>query len=330
MADKRKEKVIAKSKNAAIADKRKNTLVKCEVDINLGEWITPASCETFYIDEESKFPEILFKIKTDDPGPFLWEWEMRWTPEACRQKEGLQRFKAKNNTTLSKKHSFISEEKQWKCEVGSIIGGELLVKVKTEAKVFIRKTTILGKNPSKDRINLEIDKGQNKEDAALIKKIFNQESRYRHFYSDGLPLTSFDNGYGLGQLTNPIPTYEQIWNWKEHVKEMLDKRISIARKTAKNYLDKHPGYSQNELDLETLAAYNGIPKKQRYHVWNEKEKKWQVNDNVICDPEQSNKGWIMTESQNTGKTLEELKKDNKTSPIYTGRCYAEHIKNAKN
>lgn len=330
MPKKKKEKAVAKSKTPTPTDKNKDTLVKCEVDANLGEWISPPSCEKFYIDEDAKFPDISFEIKTDDPGPFQWEWEIKWTPEACNQAEGKKRFKAKSSTAFSKKNSFVSEEKKWKCELGAVIGGELQVKVKTEKTTFVRKSTILGKNPTKEKINAELDSNTNKEDCALIKKIFKQESRYRHFYSDNEPLTSFDNGYGLGQLTNPVPTYEQIWNWKEHVKEMFDKRISSARKTAKNYLDKHPGYSQDQLDLETLAAYNGIPKGQRYHTWNEKEKKWEVNSNVTCDPDQSNKGWLMTETQNKGKTLDELKKDSKTSPIYTGRCYAEHIKNAKN
>lgn len=171
-----------------------------------------------------------------------------------------------------------------------------------------------------------MDAGKTKEDNELVKKIFTQESRYRQFYSDNQPLTSFDNGYGLGQLTNPVPSYEQIWNWKSHVLEILKTRIPNARRIAKDYLDKHPGYSQEELDLETLTAYNGIPKKQRYHVWDEKSKKWIINQDVVCDPDQSNKGWLATEEENKNKSLDELKKNKKSKPFYTGRCYAEHIK----
>ena len=83
------------------------------------------------------------------------------------------------------------------------------------------------------------------------------------------------------------------------------------------------------LDLETLVPYNGVAKQQRYHNWDTTEKKWVVNDEVICDPDQSNKGWLTTEKGNEKKTLPELQKDKTAKPFYTGRCYAEHIKNAQ-
>ncbi len=322
-----KPKVIAKAKDAGKTDKTRESLVKCNVKLQTGEWISPESCQTYYIDEDAKFPEIFFEIKTDTPGPYEWEWTVSWTAEACKQSDGKKRFKAKKNSIFLKTEKFKSNERKWKADLAEILGGDLIVKAKAGGTTFIRKITILGKNPSKEKINEEIDSYSDKHNGNLAKKIFNQESRYRQFYSDGAPLTSFDNGYGLGQLTNPAPSYEQIWNWKSHINEVVKKRIPIARTTAKNYLDKHPGYTQDQLDLETLAAYNGIPKKQRYHNWSETEKKWVVNNNVLCDPDQSNKGWISTEEENKNKTIPELKSNNKSKPIYTGRCYAEHIKN---
>lgn len=259
--------------------------------------------------------------------PYEWEWAISWTAEACKQSDGKKRFAAKKKAVFSRTGKFKSEEKRWKADLTDVLGGDLIVKVKSGSTLFARKITILGKNPSKEMLISEIDLYPDKNNGNLAKKIFNQESRYRQFYSDNAPLTSFDNGYGLGQLTNPAPTYEQIWNWKSHVSEVVQKRIPSARTTAKNYLDKHPGYTQEQCDLETLAAYNGIPKKQRYHNWNETDKKWVVNENVVCDPDQSNKGWIMTEDANKEKKLPDLKSNKESKPIYTGRCYAEHIKN---
>ncbi|XP_055349665.1 uncharacterized protein LOC129596416 [Paramacrobiotus metropolitanus] len=42
------------------------------------------------------------------------------------------------------------------------------------------------------------------------------ESGLRQFVS-GQPLISSDNGVGIFQLTNPVPTCEQVWSWKANV-----------------------------------------------------------------------------------------------------------------
>jgi hypothetical protein len=324
----KKPKVVAKAKNAGKTNKTKESLVKCEVKFNMGEWVRPESCQTFYIDEDAKFPDIVFEIKTEEPGPYHWEWTISWMPEACPQAEGKKRFKAKHSTAYTKKSSFDSDEKKWQSNLGAVIGGDLIVKVKVGSTTFVRKVSVLGKNPTKEKILAELDAGKTKEDNELVKKIFTQESRYRQFYSDNQPLTSFDNGYGLGQLTNPVPNYEQVWNWKEHVNEILNKQMPWHRKRARKYLDEYKNYTQDMLDLETLASYNGWSHEQHYWNWNSSTKKWEVNSDVVCDPDQSNKGWQKT-SESKDKSLEDFKKDSKTKPIYTGRCYAEHIKNTQ-
>lgn len=327
---KKATKPLAVAKSGAKTNDSKGSLVKCEVKLEQGEWVSPDSCGMFYIDEDAKFPDITYEIKTNAESPYTWEWVITWQAEACKQAEGKERFKAKKNATFSKTGAFKSDEKKWKADLGEVIGGDLTVKVKAGSETFVRKTLIRGKNPGKERIVAEIDSYDDKKNNELAKKIVNQESKYRHFYTDEIPLTSFDNGYGLAQFTNPEPSYTQIWNWKEHIKELLKKRIPTARSVAKDYLSKHPGYSQEEDDLETMAAYNGLPKGQRYHTWNATEKKWQKNDNVICDPEQSNKGWLLSDEENKNKTLDDLKKGDGGKPFYTGRCYAEHIKNSGN
>ena len=327
MANK-KPKVVAKAIDAGKTNKTKDSVIKCEVKLNMGEWVTPESCQIFYIDEDAKFPEIIFEIKTDEAGPYVWEWSISWTAEACPQAEGKKRFKAKHSTAFSKKGSFKSDKNKWQCNIEAVIGGDLVVKVSAGETNFVRKVTILGKNPSKENILIEVDSGKTKEDNELVKKIFMQESRYRQFYSDNQPLTSFDNGYGLGQLTNPAPTYEQIWSWKAHIAEILKNRLPNHRKRAKKYLDEHGDYTSEMLDMETLACYNGWSGGQHYWNWASTTKKWEVNTDVICDPNQSNKGWISSQKDNN-KSLEELKNDSKAKPVYTGRCYAEHIKNTQ-
>lgn len=325
----KKSKPLAKAKSAGKTNETSGSLVMCEVKLESGEWISPDSCKTFYIDEDAKFPDITYEIKTEEAGPYEWSWDIKWVVLACPQKTGKKRFNPQHQKTFTEKGTFQSNSKSWKADLGKIIGGQLTVKVKTSSTTFTRKTLIYGKNPSQDKIYTEIDSYSDKRYAALLKKIYKQESSYRQFYSDEMPLVSFDNGYGMGQLTIPEPSYEEIWNWKAQTKHIMEKRLPDCGRIAKKYLDQHPNYTDDMLDLETLVPYNGVAKKQRYHNWNETGKKWEVNDDVICDPDQSNKGWLMTEKDNDGKTLSELKKDKTAKPFYTGRCYAEHIKNAQ-
>jgi len=330
MGDK-KPKPVAAAKKAGKTNTLKDSLVECKVELESGEWISPESCKTFYINGEPKFPEIIYEIKTNLPGPYEWSWDITWTGKACPQAEGKKRFTPSRGALPPFKDngSFKSDSKKWTANLNDkIIGGLLTVKVKAGSTTFIRKTLIRGKNPTREAVQKYLDANwKDKHDLALIKKIFQQETKYKQFYSDEMPLVSFDKGYGLGQLTNPAPTYEEAWCWKKHVKAVMSTIETFHRNRAKTYLDTHKNYTDDMLDLETLASYNGLAKKQRYHNWDSTSNKWIVNSNVICDPDQSNKGWLITEKANANQTIDQLSDNSKSKPFYTGRCYAEHIKN---
>ncbi len=160
----------------------------------------------------------------------------------------------------------------------------------------------------------------------LAKKIFKQETRFRHLYSDRAPLVSFDNGYGLGQATSPIPSFEQVWDWKKHVAYIVKTVIVEKRKMAEDYLSDHRPYTDEQRDTETLVHYNGA--NYHYYVWDASNRKWVVNNEVVCDPDESNKGWPVSGLAAKDKTVESLRKSETIKPKYTGRCYAEHIKNS--
>lgn len=323
----RKPKPAAKSGAAGKTNKISGSLVKCEVKLEKGEWITPSSCQIFHIDADTKFPDICFEIKTDDPGPYQWSWEIKWSVLACPQKRDKKRFSPKTAKLFSEKGTLTSQSKQWQANLNDkIIGGDLTVKVKAGTTTFVRKTFIHGKEPGEQKINAELDAfpADFKKQAALAKKIFKQESKYLHFYSDERPLVSFDNGYGLGQATNPTPSFEQVWNWKKHVEYIVKTVITEKRKLARKYLANHGNFTEDDVDTETLVYYNGA--NFHYLVWDAVNKKWIENANVLCDHLQSNTGWDMTKEANKGKTLEQLRKNEGTKPSYTGRCYAEHIK----
>lgn len=320
-----KPKVIAKAKAAAKTNTKKNSLVKCEVTVDRGEWISPGTCQTFYIDDEAKFPEIIFEIKTNETGPYDWSWEIKWGVMACPQAKNKTRFSPKHAKTFSEKGAFTSDQKQWKVDLGKTLGGDLTVTVKAGATTFVRKVKILGKSPTEAKINMEVDSYSTAypTETKIAKKIFKQESRYNHFYTDEMPLVSFDNGYGLGQATFPEPTYEQVWDWKRHTKYIVTSVVAGKRAQAKRYLDKHGNYTDEHLEAETLVFYNGA--NHHYYVWDTKTSAWIANPNVLCDPAQSNSGWDMSKASNADKNLEELRAGKGTKVIYTGKCYAEHV-----
>jgi hypothetical protein len=318
---------LAKSTTAGKTNQTSGSLVRCEVDVEVGKWVTPESCAVFRIDENAKLPEICFEISTTISGPYFWSWELQWNALACPQRRDRARFKQKHIRNYSEKGKFESPAKKWTANFNdSVLGGSLTVKVKAGDITFVRKVLILGSEPGSEKILSELNnyKGSHSREAELAKKIFKQESKFMHFFSDGEPLVSFDNGYGLGQATNPIPSYEQVWNWKKHVFYIVTVVIKAKRALAKKYLDAHGDYTDDDLDMETLVFYNGA--NYHYLIWDHASKKWHENFDVLCDPEQSNKGWDVSQESNRKMTIDELRKGLGGKPKYTGRCYAEHIK----
>jgi hypothetical protein len=320
-------KIVAKAESAGKTNKKQGSLVRCQVNVESGEWLSPESCATYKIDDEANFPEINYEIKTDEEGPYEWQWNIKWVVKACPQRRDKSRFNPKHSKTYSESGKFTSKFKQWKANLnGKILGGILTVKVKVGKITFVRQTLIKGVEPGKEKINAELLKYSSNfsDEVRLATKIFRQETDFRHFFSDGEPLVSFDNGYGLGQATEPVPSFEQVWSWRAHVKYIIELVIKEKRALAKKYLDKHGSYSNEDLDMETLVHYNGA--NYHYLVWNKSEKKWMENDRVLCDPEQSNTGWDLDDTENKNKTLQQLRANEGAKPKYTGRCYAKHIK----
>jgi hypothetical protein len=323
------QQVLAKKKAAAKVDKDPASLVRCEVQLEHGDWISPTSCQVFYIDEAAKFPDLDFEFRSDAEGPFDWAWEVKWIAKSCPQATGKDRFTPKGGVaTFIERGAFSSNDKKWRATFGGkVLGGEVTVTVKASGVTLRRKAYILAKNPPKDSIVAELEKYSSlrQREVRLAKLIFKQESSYRQHYSDCMPLVSFDKGYGLGQATSPAPSFEQVWNWRKHVEYILCAVLPEKVSFAKSYLKSHE-YSDDVLDMETLVYYNGA--NRHYYVWSDSAKAWVVNEEVLCDPKESNKGWDMTAKSNEKKTLEDLRNGKGSKPMYTGRCYAEHVKSS--
>lgn len=117
----------------------------------------------------------------------------------------------------------------------------------------------------------------------MAKAIARSETDTTHFqpkatstvFHKRYPVHSFDDGFGLYQLTNPVPSRNQIWNWKQNADSALT-LLAAKLQQAKAKLGAHPGYTNAQLRLETYAKWNG----GNYHVWNGSA--WIEDPDYVC------------------------------------------------
>lgn len=164
-----------------------------------------------------------------------------------------------------------------------------------------------------------------KKEVAISKKIFDKKAIFGSFTVMTCPWCHLTMDR-FGSNYQPEPSYEQVWNWKAHVKHVVTSFVKDLRKKSDRYFSSHPGGTEDQIDAETLVFYNGA--NHHYYVWSESSKSWVVNVNVVCDPTQSNKGWNVVDKKNQGLSLADLQGHKGSAAVYTGRCYAEHVQNA--
>jgi hypothetical protein len=179
----------------------------------------------------------------------------------------------------------ITEGPQWKVDLnGEILGGILTVQVVVAGERCERSVYVCGKNPEKEKM---ISYLTSFKDIDGFEKIIEQETRGKHFLDiDGEPITSFDKGYGVVQLTNPAPNYRQVWSWKENIKAGAA-LFATCRQNARKTLEAHPPYTDDMLAKESFSRWNG----GRYYDWDVKGSKWVRRENVLCDSSTGNIGW---------------------------------------
>ena len=107
----------------------------------------------------------------------------------------------------------------------------------------------------------------------LMLKLMTLESGLKQFLSTkvktGYPVFSHDGlgGVGLGQLTHPRPTEDQIWNWKENARASAAQFQALRDGDAKRLLRKYSGgaafvklvQQYNAARIVPAAAKPGVP-----------------------------------------------------------------------
>ncbi|MES2614078.1 MAG: PAAR domain-containing protein [Bdellovibrionota bacterium] len=272
----------------------------------------PEENHLYKIAADATWPSLIFN--TNKHGAHEWHWHIEWK---SNNKNGTHPKFEKSGTAHT-------SDGLWDTKaVVKNLGGDFTVTVKHDGKVIQRKVKIRGTNPSQQQIK-EYLKG--KDNWEWLYQIINQESHYKHFDSkyDHEPLTSFDNGFGLCQLTKPKPDYEHIWNWNLHLDAGIE-LLSEYKHEAEKYLsskcktDKPNSitYTDDQLKRETISRWNGGV----YYKWDKANNHFKRR-NFYCDKSTVNGGWNMDDPINHDKTSNQLKKEDRK---FVGVCYVDTL-----
>jgi len=269
---------------------------------------SPSANANFTITSAAQWPSIPFQ--TDQDGPHSWNWEVAW-----------RAFKQSGSAD--------TPSNQWDAkDVVTNCGGTLTVTAQAGGQGASTTVKIKGTNPSADELAQFLASQPN---SAGFDKILIQESHCRHFNSAGEPIKSFDNGYGMCQLTTPVPSFGQVWNWMLNVQGGL-KLFAQKRAAAVTYLSQSGrSYTEDQLKYETVCRWNG----GNYHEWDETASQWVRHPNILCDSATGNIGWDMNDPQNQGRTEAQLHQRDSAAyghkPArdahwkYSGVCYADKV-----
>lgn len=307
------------------------SLVKVVSASKVLSWVSPGENDVFYISDQAEFPEITFEVTAQDATPLNWSWEIEWDAKVSALKERAR--KEKTLQEFKKSGSFTSAGRIWIADLdGEVLGGKLTIAVLSGENRIQRSVTIKGVNPSKEVIAAYVS---DMDDMDGLEKLLEQEAGSKHFINlDGQPIVAFDKGYGITQMTNPAPTYEQIWSWKENIlggSEVYKDKVRAAKK----YLAQQGrAYTDDQLRYEVFSRWNG----GSYHQWDSVAEVWVRKKSILCDSNTGNIGWSMDKEKNKGKTESELRERDKDKYKdggkgqttdhpwqYSGVCYADHV-----
>jgi hypothetical protein len=207
-------------------------------------------------------------------------------------------------------------------------GGTLTVTATSGTDSAMTSVTIVGTNPSAAEVMAYLASRPGSDGFGAI---IAHETGTVHFNKSSVPMRSGDKGYGLCQLTNPRPTFEQVWNWQRNIDGGLA-LFAQKRNAAMAFLGQSGRpFTQEQLRFESVSRWNGGP----YHRWDEQAKQWVRNPDILCDTKTGNIGWDLTDPENKGKTEAALRtRDKATYTVprpagvhwnFFGVCYADRV-----
>ncbi len=267
--------------------------------------VAPDMRQNLIITAEPKMPEITFKAKLLSQmkvnqfiPPFTWKMDFR-DKAAEELHVTTDEVMTMEDTYTPDFHNMndVSNKNNLSRHIASdVMGGELTVKVIYYQNMQDeKKYKFKGTNPGQIEIEKMITD-------PVLRKIACTESRYKQFNATreggiGMPLVSIrvdDNenvirgGAGIMQLYKPLPTPEEVWNWRENIKAGMElyrakhrealvmhkgelKRMNDERK--KLHLpacESLPPLNADQIERETLRRYN-CGREYRWKPWDHPE-----------------------------------------------------------
>lgn len=322
---------MQKIKHAGSTSDADNTVSKVVSAQSTLTWVSPAENEVFKITQGAELPEIVFEFRAQVVGDYKWSWAIEWEAKASGLRE--QARKGDAFQIFKESGSFVSSNRVWTVDFSEkVLGGQLTVTVTVGQMTLVRTVVIKGQNPTKESIATYI---ATLEDMTGFERLLEQETGSKHFINlDGEPITAFDKGYGITQMTHPAPSYEQVWNWKANI--LAGSSIYKDKvRAAKKYLGQAGRtYTDDQLRHEVFSRWNG----GAYHQWDTATTAWVRKNNTLCDADTGNIGWSMDKENNQGKTAAQLRERDKDTYKkgtkgqsddhpweYKGVCYADHM-----
>lgn len=210
--------------------------------------VAPADTRVFYIDGNSpRMPDVTAELVGIAPapgGPAATTWQTRvgyWAPDyvAIAGQRGpgrTLRSPAYDAHTVAGSTRFTPDFTVG--GVPTLRGGRLWLSAQTQVgSLTLQATTplagptrlqILGRNPDRAVVKAYLEAlavpdlwpgGTQYDYRVIMRKVMAQESWVTQFDPTGVPLWSFDGrrGVGLMQLTDPVPTPEQTWDWRRNL-----------------------------------------------------------------------------------------------------------------
>ena len=130
-----------------------------------------------------------------------------------------------------------------KIPFSAVRGGDLTVKVEVTAggtplTASSDGLVVIGSNPSTSELALAADP------TTAFRKLMYVESRFKQFLEGrhfaGMPYFSEDDlgGVGICQVTNPSPTDDQVWKWRDNMAvgwQIYQAKAAIARRYPANF-----------------------------------------------------------------------------------------------
>ena len=268
----------------------------------------PQASAVFTITAAPVWPAIVFE--TDVAGPHSWKWTLQWDKFSVSGTEQTASNSWNAGTVITNR------------------GGSLTVVATCGGASATLNVLVKGTNATEAQV---VQYLATKPGGDGFQHIIRHETKFRHFNSNNDPVKSFDAGYGMCQLTNPPPSFEQAWNWQRNVDgglALFAQKVAAAR----TYLSQSGRtFTPDQLTREAVCRWNG----GSYHRWDAATGKWVRPTTILCDSKTGNIGWDMTDPANTGHSEAELHARDQASYShppgsgahwkYLGVCYADRV-----